>query len=42
MAQLWRQHETWDGTYTFQDLLDIHEALDVRDENEQRARKLNG
>jgi hypothetical protein len=38
MAGLWKQREAWDGTYTFNDLLDIHEALDVRDENERRAR----
>ncbi len=24
---LWRQCELWDGTYTLDDLLDIHEAL---------------
>ena len=36
---MWRQHELWDGTYTFSDLLDAHELLNVRYENERRARK---
>ena len=36
-AGLWQQHELWDGTYTFSDLLDAHELLDVRYENERRA-----
>jgi hypothetical protein len=26
-----------DGTYDFQDLVDINRALDVRDENQRRA-----
>ena len=33
VEKLWRQHEIWDGTYTFDDLLDIHEALWVKNEN---------
>jgi hypothetical protein len=33
---LWRQCETFDGTYDIQDLLDIHEFLDVKEENESR------
>lgn len=28
----------WDGTYSLGDLLDAHEMLAVRDENERRAR----
>lgn len=36
-AGLWRQHEMWDGTYTLDDLLDITEMLQVRNENERRA-----
>ena len=38
MAGIWRQHEMWDGTYTFDDLLDAHEMLAVKTENERRAR----
>ena len=34
---MWRQHETWDGTYSLEDLLDAHEMLAVRRENERRA-----
>ena len=33
---LWRQHETWDGTYVVDDLVEIHALLDVRDENRRR------
>ena len=36
---MWRQHEVWDGTYTLGDLLDAHEMMLVRNENEQRARE---
>jgi len=35
---MWRQHELWDGTYSLEDLLDAHEMLAVRAENERRAR----
>jgi hypothetical protein len=38
-AGLWRLHETFDGTYTVDDLLDISEVLDVRAENGARARE---
>lgn len=38
MAGIWRQHEMWDGTYDFDDLLDAHEMLSVKAENERRAR----
>jgi hypothetical protein len=34
---MWRQHEVWDGTYTFDDLLDAHEMLAVKAENRRRA-----
>lgn len=33
VEKLWKQHELWDGTYTFDDLLDVHEALWVKNEN---------
>ena len=36
-AGLWKQHELWDGTYTLGDLLDIHEMMTVKSENEHRA-----
>ena len=36
-AGLWKQHELWDGTYTFDDLMDVIELLNVRVENERRA-----
>ena len=35
-AGLWQQHELWDGTYTLNDLLDILEVLQVRQENNRR------
>ena len=38
LAKMWRQHETWDGTYTLDDLLDAHEILAVQSENAARAR----
>ena len=38
-AGMWRQHEVWDGTYTLGDLLDAHEMLMVRNENERRQRE---
>jgi hypothetical protein len=34
---MWRQHEVWDGTYNLDDLLDAHEMILVRYENEKRA-----
>lgn len=36
-AGIWRQHEMWDGTYDFDDLLDAHEMLAVHAINKQRA-----
>jgi hypothetical protein len=36
-AGLWRLHETFDGTYTVDDLLDICEVMDVQSENRARA-----
>lgn len=37
-AGIWAQHQMWDGTYDFDDLLDAHEMLAVKAENERRAR----
>ena len=34
---MWKQHELWDGTYTFNDWLDAVEIIEVKTENEQRA-----
>ncbi|GAA0083127.1 DUF6889 family protein [Clostridium sporogenes] len=34
---MWKQHEVWDGTYTLDDLLDAHEIMAVKNENERRA-----
>jgi hypothetical protein len=35
----WKQHEVWDGTYTFKDLLDWHEMAQVKSENVARRRE---
>jgi hypothetical protein len=35
----WKQHEVWDGTYTFSDLLDWHEMAQVKRENDIRQRE---
>jgi len=34
---MWKQHEVWDGTYSLDDLLDAHEIMAVKSENERRA-----
>jgi hypothetical protein len=39
MASIWLQHQLWDGTYDFGDLMDAHEFLDVKHENEIRYRE---
>lgn len=36
---MWRQCEVFDGTYTIDDLLDAHEMLMVKAENEERMRE---
>jgi hypothetical protein len=33
---LWKQHEAFDGTYDVQDLCDVLEFLDVKEENTRR------
>lgn len=33
LAGMWRQHEVFDGTYDFDDLLDAHEILAVKSIN---------
>jgi hypothetical protein len=35
--KLWQQHELWDGTYTLDDLLDVHEAMWVKSRNMQKV-----
>lgn len=37
IAGMWQQHEVFDGTYDLDDLLDAHEILFVKAENERRA-----
>nr|DAZ12643.1 MAG TPA: hypothetical protein [Caudoviricetes sp.] len=36
IAGLWKQHELWDGTYTFLDWCDAVEMIEVKIENEAR------
>jgi hypothetical protein len=36
MAGAWQQHQVWDGTYSFKDLLDWYEMTRVKTENEKR------
>lgn len=36
IAGVWKQHEMWDGTYTFDDWLDAVEMITVKAENEAR------
>jgi hypothetical protein len=35
LAGYWKQHELWDGTYTLDDLADIHEVMVVKNHNEK-------
>lgn len=37
-AGLWKQHETFDGTYDFDDLMDAHELMAVNAINAERAK----
>lgn len=39
MAGDWKQHEVYDGTYTFDDLLDWYEMAQVKAENERRIKE---
>ena len=39
LAGYWKQCQTWDGTYTLDDLLDITEAMLVKNENERREQE---
>ena len=36
IAGMWKQHELWDGTYTFNDWLDAVEMIEVKNENQVR------
>ena len=40
MAGMWKQHELWDGTYSLDDLLDVHEMMVVKAENERRHQEM--
>jgi hypothetical protein len=37
MAGWWKQHETYDGTYSFLDLVEVNRVLDIYQENRARA-----
>ena len=37
IAGKWQQREAFDGTYTFDDLLDAQEIIEVGRENERRT-----
>lgn len=37
----WRQHEVWDGTYSFEDLVFWHQMATLKAENERRMREWN-
>jgi len=39
MAGFWTHRDIIDGVFTFDDLLDAHEMLEVRCENGERARE---
>lgn len=39
MAGLWRHKDVIRDVFTVDDLLDAHEMLDLRNENERRARE---
>lgn len=39
IAGVWKQHELWDGTYTFNDWLDAVEMIQVKNENMERQRE---
>jgi len=39
IAGVWEQKELWDGSYTLDDLADMHEILLVKTENQERARE---
>jgi hypothetical protein len=41
MAGAWQQHQVWDGTYLYEDLLDWHEMQMVKNENERRVQEYN-
>jgi hypothetical protein len=34
---MWEMHQLWDGTYNLDDLLDAHEILTIKRENERLA-----
>jgi hypothetical protein len=36
MAGHWKQHQLWDGTYNYIDLLNINEMMLVENENRRR------
>lgn len=42
IAEMWKQHEVWDGTYTVDDLINAHIILDLKTENTIRLRESAG
>lgn len=38
IAGLWQHKDLIEGFYTLDDLLDIHEVMDLKEENQQRGR----
>lgn len=30
MEKYWQQHQMWDGTYDFEDLLNVHKLINVK------------
>jgi hypothetical protein len=38
VAGLWRQHELWDGTYSFLNLVEIHDVLDAQETAEAQVK----
>lgn len=39
MAGSWQQHQVFDGTYSFSDLLDWHEMQMTKNENHRRMKE---
>lgn len=38
MMGMWTHKDLLAGTFTFSDLMDVHELLDLKEENQQRGR----
>lgn len=42
MEGIWKQHEATDGTYSFEDLMNAHEILDIQIINKKRWELFRG